>query len=336
MSALADVAARAGVSKATASRALSGRGSVALATRERVLRAAAELGYVASTTAASLVTGRTRNVGVIVPHVNRWFFAHVIEGIESALVASDYDLTLYQLRDDAESRRRIFEYFLVRGRVDAVIAVGVGLSPAEVSGLRALGKPLIGIGGEIRGVETLSIDDVAAGRFATEHLIGLGHSHIVHLGNDTDEQEDFHVHDRRLAGFLTALEAAGLRRDGEFVRVPYSIPGGYEGALELLADPGRRPTAIVGGCDEIAIGALIAASQLGIRVPSELSVIGIDGHDLAEMFALTTLEQDPASQGRRAVAAVLAELDGAHSADAPVTLPFTLRVRRSTTAPTAS
>lgn len=338
MRGISEVARLAGVSKSTASRALSGHGYVSDATRERVLQAASSIGFVVSSNAASLVTGRTRNVGVVIPHINRWFFAEVLEGIERTLIASDYDLTLYRLSDDEEKRRRIFEYFLVRKRVDAVIAVGISLTRAEVTMLHKLGKPIVGVGGEIDGIATLSIDDVAAGRFVTEHLVSLGHTRIVHLGDDTDEQVDFHVHDRRLAGFWEALDAADLRHPDDFVKVEYSIPGGYEAALKLLADPDRRPTAIVAGCDEIAIGVITAARQLGIQVPSQLSVVGIDGHSLAPMFGLTTLEQEPSVQGELAVKTVLERLarDDADPADDRIVMPATLAVRTSTTAPPAA
>lgn len=334
---ISEVARLAGVSKSTASRALSGHGYVSDETREKVIRAASSIGFVVSANAASLVTGRTRNVGVVIPHISRWFFAEVLEGIERTLIEHDYDLTLYRLSDDAAKRRRVFEYFLVRKRVDAVISVGISLTQDEVDMLHKLGKPVVGVGGEIDGIATLSIDDEAAGRFVTEHLVSLGHERIVHLGDDTDEQADFHVHDRRLAGFWQALDEAGLRHPDDFVRVDYSIPAGYEAALTLLADPDRRPTAIVAGCDEIAIGAITAARQLGINVPSQLSVVGIDGHDLAPMFGLTTLEQQPAMQGELAVKAVLERLthNDSDPADDRMVMPATLAVRSSTMAPPA-
>jgi DNA-binding LacI/PurR family transcriptional regulator len=335
VSAIDDVARRAGVSKSTASRALSGRGYVSEKTRDRVVRAAAEIGYVASSNAASLVTGRTRNVGIVTPSISRWFFAEVLEGIEAALIDADYDLTLYRLSDDPARRRRVFDYFLVRKRVDAVIAVGIALTKQEVQLLHSLGKPVVGIGGEIDGIATLSIDDLAAARFMTEHLISLGHTRIMHLGDDTDEQQGFHVHDLRLAGVRQALDAAGLSHEGDFRRVPYSVPGGYDGGLTVLADPTSRPTAIIAGCDEIAIGVMIAARQLGILIPSQLSVVGVDGHTLAGMFGLTTLEQHPAAQGRAAVEAVLDRLNGNTPAGKPsrIEMPVNLVVRTSTTAP---
>lgn len=334
MSAIADVARLAGVSKSTASRALSGHGYVSAQTRARVEDAAAQIGYVVSSNASSLVTGHTRNVGVVIPYITRWFFSQVLEGIQSSLIAAGYDLTLYRLSEDETQRRRIFDYFLVRKRVDAVIAVGIELSPQEVTMLHSLGKPIVGIGGEVEGISTISIDDVETARRATEHLLSLGHTRIVHLGGDPDEQMDFRVHSQRLTGVTQAMDAAGVTDGMHFQPAPFSIPGGYATGLSLLADPRSRPTAIVAGCDEIAIGVIIAARQLGIQIPSQLSVIGIDGHDLAEMFALTTLEQFPSRQGIRAVELVMERmLDAADSPARAITMPVHLTVRRSTTAP---
>lgn len=337
MSSLAEVARAAGVSKATASRALSGAAQVSDDTRARVMAAAAELGFVASTSAASLVTGRTRNVGVVTPFINRWFFAEVIEGIEEALIGAGYDLTLFRVQEDPALRQRVFDYFLVRKRVDAVITVSVALLADEVRMLRSLGKPVVGIGGGIPGMSSLSIDDVAASRLATEHVVSLGHRRIVHFGGDQGEQMDFHVHAQRLAGFRQAMAAAGARPGGDFFPTEFTVPGGYRLALEVLGDPSTRPTAIVAASDEIAVGAIVAARQLGIRVPGELSIVGIDDHDLAEMFGLTTVRQVPRDQGARAVALIM---DAIASGDPGSTLeqriPVALRVRSSTSAPAAA
>jgi DNA-binding LacI/PurR family transcriptional regulator len=334
MSILADVARLAGVSKSTASRSLSGRGYVSDETRQRVEAAAAELGFVVSSTAASLVTGRTRNVGVVIPYINRWYFGEVLEGIESALIAAGYDLTLYRLSTDRDLRRRVFDYFLVRKRVDAVISVAIALSPHEVQMLQALGKPLVGIGGLIDGISSLSIDDVETARLATEHLISLGHQRIMHVGGDQNEQMDFRVHSQRYAGFSQALAHARITVDDDFRIADFSIEGGFAIGLAVLGNPRTRPTAIFAGCDEIAIGIMVAARQLGINVPNELSIIGIDGHPLAEMFGLTTLVQQPGAQGARAVALLLSQLD--HAEVAPpnqhLMLPTALTVRASTAA----
>jgi DNA-binding LacI/PurR family transcriptional regulator len=335
MSSLSDVAQRAGVSKATASRALSGAAHVSPSARERVATAASDLGYVVSSTAASLVTGRTKNVGVITPFINRWFFAEVLEGIEGALIQAGYDLTLFRLNADLEQRSRLFHYFLVRKRVDAIVCVGVDMTPTEVELIHTLRRPAVGIGGAIPGITTLSIDDVEATRLATRHLLSLGHRRIVHLGGDLAEQMDFQVHARRLTGFRSAMEEAGLGGSADFRTTEFSVPGGYEAAMALLADPASRPTAIVAGCDEIAIGAITAARQLGIVVPSDLSIVGIDDHPYSAMFGLTTVRQRPGEQGKQAVDLVVRAMGdveaqlGTHAID----IPIGLEVRSSTTAP---
>jgi LacI family repressor for deo operon, udp, cdd, tsx, nupC, and nupG len=109
MSKLADVAKQAGVSKSTASRALSGRGSVSKDTRGRVSRVADELGFVPSSAAESLATGRSRNIAVVTPFINRWFYSEVIDVVESALIGAGYDLTLYRLTDSPEQRKALFD-----------------------------------------------------------------------------------------------------------------------------------------------------------------------------------------------------------------------------------
>ena len=338
MSGIEDVAIRAGVSKATVSRALSGRGYVSSITRDKVAIAASELGYVVSSNASSLVTGRTNNVGVIIPVINQWFFGSIIEGVERALIERGYDLMLYNLTKDIEARSRVFEYFLVRKRVDAIIAVTLEISPDEASSLLALGKPIAGIGGPLAGIPTLSIDDIAAARLATEHLIALGHTNIMHVGGDAAELMDFHVHSKRLQGFMDALAAAGLPfSDESYVATHFDIPGGYAAGKQILGDPRRRPTAIFAAADEVAIGVILAARELGISVPDDLSVIGIDNHPLAELFGLTSIAQNPAKQGEQAVDLVIRQLEtaGWTPPNIHTTVPAQLVMRSSTSAPRA-
>lgn len=332
MSGIADVARLAGVSKSTASRALSGGGYVSTETRERVEVAAATIGFVASSSAASLVTGRNHNVAIITPSVTRWFFTQVIEGVEAALADADFDLTLYRLGAEGEARRRVFDYFLLRKKFDAVIAVGVALSPAEIGVLHSLGRPVVGIGGPIAGVPTVSIDETAATRATTEHLIALGHTRILHFGGDHDEQPGFGLQAQRLRGFRAALRAARIDSRDDLVRTEFSIRGGYDAALRVLGDPATRPTAVVAACDEIAIGTILAARELGVRVPEQLSVVGIDDHELSALFGLTTLRQHPSGQGSRAVEMVLAALASPTDAApaAPQEMEATLLVRSST------
>lgn len=340
MTGIEEVAQLAGVSTATVSRALSGRGPVSPATRERVLEAARELGYVVSSSASALATGRMRNVGVVIPFLNRWFYGAVVEGAESALLERGYDLTLYNLGGGEAERRSVFEHFLLRKRVDAVIAVSLELTPRETERLHAMRKPMVGVGGPVPGVRTLSIDDLAVSRLATEHLIGLGHTRIGHIGGDRALEMDFHLPTTRRHGYEDALRDAGLPVDARLFQAgDFTIQGGYAAAKQLLGVPHERPTAIFAASDEMAIGAILAARDLGLDVPRDVSVVGIDDHDLAPFFELTTVAQYPTLQGRMAVQVLMTELEAHpdHDADAHDTpLPFDLVVRSSTARPDGS
>src|SRR5680860_729456 len=227
VSTIAEVARLANVAKATASRALSGKGYVSEETRARVVSAARTIGYVVSPNAASLVTGRTKSVGVIIPYISRWFFAEVLESMEQSLLEQGYDMTLYNLPAASPERDRVFEYFLARKRFDGVISVGVALSEGEVDHLHRHGRPLVGIGGPIRGVRTIAIDDVAAARLATEHLISLGHRFILHVGGNQSDEMDFQVHSKRLTGFNAAMHEAGYDAEDAFFNCEFTVPGGY-------------------------------------------------------------------------------------------------------------
>ena len=143
---IAEVALAAGVSNATVSRALSGRGSVSPQTRERVLQAAADLGYVVSQAASTLASGRNRNVGLVLPFLDKWFFTQVLAGAQERLMRAGYDVTLYNLAGRGFERREVFENFLLRRRVDAVIAVSLELTDDEIERLHELDKPLVGVG----------------------------------------------------------------------------------------------------------------------------------------------------------------------------------------------
>lgn len=335
VSGISDVARLAGVSKSTASRALTGSGYVAEATRIVVLEAAQTLRYAPSTSAVSLATGRTQNIGVLMPYVTRWFFAEVLEGIQDALLAQDLDLTLYDARPGTDGRQRIFEQFLSRKRFDGLIAVGLEPEDDELDRLVAMNRPMVSIVGA--GVDTsiIEIDDDDAARRATEHLIALGHRRIAFLGGQADRHWA-QVDRRRLKGYRESMTNAGLSAEIAHIPSDVSQPGGYAAAVDLLGDARTRPTAVVATCDEVAIGTIIAARRLGIRVPTDLSVVGIDDHEYAEMFGLTTFEQVPREQGAAAVDLLLQQIEDPDRPPQVVRLHARLVMRTSTASPSGT
>ena len=335
MAGIQHVAELAGVSTATVSRALSGNGHVSPETRRRVEEAARQLGYVVSSSASGLASGRTKNIGMVVPFLDRWFYSAVIDGAEAELRAAGYDLILYNIGGGPEQRRRVFEHFLLRKRVDAVIAVSLELTEHEIGRLLELGKPVVGVGGPLADVPTLSIDDVAIARLATEHLLSLGHRRIAHIGGDKESEMDFHLPTHRRTGFEEALRAAGLDAEAApFRPADFTMRGAFQAAKQLLGVPHERPTAVFAASDEMAIGAILAARELGLSVPGDVSIVGIDDHELSDFFGLTTVSQFPRRQGQEAVRLLLDEIaTGRASVARDVALDYELIVRSSTSRP---
>ena len=328
-----DVARAAGVSTATVSRALRGLPSVSETTRQTVHRVATELGYVVSRTASNLASGRTRTVAVLSPYMERWFFSQVIASVESELRRNDYDALLVGLAQPEGRTREAFEPETLRGRVDAVVVLTVPLTGGELDGLRKLALPTVYVGASIGGAMSVRIDDVAAARCATEHLLQLGHTQIAYVGGDPHQPLNFTAPADRRAGWMAALRDAGVepRRDYD-VPGTFTAAGGLAAGEQLLALP-DPPTAVFAASDEMAFGVITAARRLGRRVPQDLSVIGIDGHELAPMVGLTTVEQPVPRQGALAAQLVLATLVGEPSrGQEHVVVPVHLAQRASTAA----
>jgi DNA-binding LacI/PurR family transcriptional regulator len=326
------VADAAGVSTASVSRALSGRGAVSDATRAKVEAAAAELGYVISSSASSLASGRTRSVGIICPTLDRWYFATLVGGIADELARSGYDTTLYSVTDDPAERRDLFNTVVRRRRVDALLVVALDLKEGEQEALGGAGLPGFGVGGPLPGLPAFTADEDGMARQATEHLLGLGHTRIAHLGGSAEFDVDFHVPARRRAGWEDALLAADLTPDASLTATAdFTVAGGRDAARSLLGS-GHTPTAIFAASDEMAVGAVIAATQLGFRIPEDLSVVGIDGHPLGEVFGLTTVDQHVPDLAVQAARRVVAHLDGGVALESDQTT-YDLVVRTSTSRP---
>jgi DNA-binding LacI/PurR family transcriptional regulator len=326
-----DVAQAAGVSTATVSRALRGLPNVSEATRLRVLAEAARLGYVPTPSASSLATGRTRTIGVLTPWVNRWFFANVIEGAERALRDLGYDVLLYTFDVRRTSSRRRVDPSVLRHRVDGTLVVGLPLDDDEVRSLVGLGRPLAFVGSGPADQGTVRLADVATGRAATRHLLDLGNRVIGHVTGLPDLVSSWSPPVERARGYVCALEEAGVVVEPDLeVNGDFDVAGGRESTAELLR---RRPdvTAVFAASDEMAMGAILAARDLGLRVPEDLSVVGVDGHDLGELVGLTTIAQDAYQQGFDAALLLLEMINGAPVPES-LTYPTEL-VRRGSTAP---
>lgn len=336
MTDIKDVARDVNMSTATVSRALRGLPGVSEETRARVVETALRLGYVASPGAAALASGKTRTVAVIVPWVTRWFFSAVVQGAEEVLREQGYDLLLYNLAGDESARHRVFETTLLNKRVDAVLVLSLKPTTDELARLDKLGRPVTIVGADVPGWATVRIDDVEAARAATRHLTGLGHRRIGYVGGEIEGVLDFTAPAARLTGYREALGEAGIEVDESLeAEGGFTVAGGTEAAEHLLGLP-ERPTAIFAASDEMAFGVLRTARELGLRVPEDLSVVGIDDHEMAGIFDLTTIAQPVHEQGRVAALQVLSALSAPLWAPEQVLLPTELVVRRTTAPPRSS
>jgi LacI family repressor for deo operon, udp, cdd, tsx, nupC, and nupG len=324
-----DVAARAGVSTATVSRALRGLPNVSAATRQRVLAAARDLDYVVSASASSLASGRTSTVAVVSPYIARWFFGQVIGGAATVLRDAGFDLLLYTV-GSSERRARFFSELPLRGRVDAVMVVTIPLEDAEAASLEALRMPVSTVGLAVPGFSSVRIDDVAGAASAVNHLLALGHRRIAMIAGEAGPARFTAPRDRR-TGYITALCDAGVGADAHCeVDGNYTVDGGERAMASLLA-LSDLPTAVFVQSDEMAMGAMRAIREVGLRCPEDISVVGFDDHEMAALFDLTTVAQPVREQGAIAARQLLTMLSGGSPISEEV--PTHLVVRRSTCPP---
>jgi LacI family transcriptional regulator, repressor for deo operon, udp, cdd, tsx, nupC, and nupG len=327
-----DVARRAGVSVATVSRALRGLPNVAPSTRQRVMKAASALSYVADPSASLLAGGTSRTVGLAVPLLGQWYYSTLFMGVEAEVVAAGYELLPFTVAG-ADGAARFLEQRPYRKRVDGLVLADARLDAAQFAQLRQSGVELVTVGVLDEGSPGIAIDNVAVARLAVGHLTGLGHRRIALIGGMADDPFRFSAPVDRFHGYQEALRSAGLEVDPRLT-VPghFSLEGGAEAMHRLLTldDP---PTGVFACSDEMAIGAMQVARDAGLRVPEELSIVGIDDHDVSEYLGLTTIRQDVSGQGERAARLLLRRLAGEVVEPTHELQPTRLVVRRTTGPP---
>ncbi|KFI46992.1 transcriptional regulator, LacI family [Bifidobacterium bohemicum] len=306
-----DVAREAGVSTATVSRTIHGLPGVGAETREQVLEITRELGYIPSHSAMSLASGSTHSIGLVLPDVSRWFFANAVEAAEQILRTNGYDALIYSLPDYREGGRRRFDPRVLDSKVDAVAVISLFFDNREVRLLRSLGVPAAFLSVDQPGFTHVGIDDEDAMSKACEHLIGLGHRVIGHLSGMTNDKCPNAPTQRRRNGWRKTLLAHGLEC-GLDLDSPADIMTAKNGFVAANALLDRRPdvTAIVASSDEMAMGAIQALRDRSIEPGRQVSVVGIDGHDLDEAFGLTSVEQPVRREAARIIQLLLQQLAG--------------------------
>jgi LacI family repressor for deo operon, udp, cdd, tsx, nupC, and nupG len=327
---IGDVAKRAGVSTATVSRALATPERVRPKTREAVMQAVRETGYVLNVAARNLRTSRSHAVLAVVPDLSNVFFSQVLRGISDTLRRHGYSLVIADTGNDPE-RERDHAEFVQAGRVDGLLLLN-GRLLHSVQPRRRHQVPTVSLCERIPGsglphVETANRD---AARAMTEYLHSLGHRRIGYvMGPPSNVLER-----DRCAGYRDALTARSLAHDPELVRMgDFSIPSGEAAAAAYLALP-RLPDAVFACNDAMAMGLIRGFTAAGVAVPGAISIAGFDDIEFAAAYnpALTTVHQSRAEIGARAAAMLVDLIEGRQPASREVRLPAEIVLRESTRA----
>lgn len=328
----ADVARRAEVSQALVSYVLNDKHTISVPeeTRRRILEAIDELGYVANTQARSLRTRKTDTIAAIIPDITNPFYPAFARGIQNVAEQRGYNLILSNTDGDPEKERRQL-LNLGRGHVDGAILAMWNPPVDVVQSLLQFGLTLAALStyqGRELGIDSASIDNRAAARAAVTYLIGRGYRRIAVISGEHHTPP----HRDRLAGYHDALNAAGLTPDPALIQNSrFNEEGGYRAMRNLLLlDP--LPEALFAANDLMAIGAMAAIHETGLRIPDDIAVVGFDDIPAARLVTpqLTTIAQFANPLGGRLAEMLFTRLEGRAPEQPQYTLmPYELIIRHS-------
>jgi len=326
---LEDVAKAADVSTATVSRVLSKPELVRASTREQVMAAVRQLDYQPDAAARALASGRTHTVGCVIPTLDHAIFARSTQAMQTTLARAGYQLLVASHDYDPAIEFEVVRVLQQRG-VDALVLVGTDHASGLWKALHAWNKPTLLTWSCDPRLPSVGFDNEAAAQMATEHLLSLGHRRIGVISGLTSHNDRARS---RIEGVRQALKRAGLELlPSLLTEQVFNLDGGRTGLRALMAAR-HPPTAIFCGNDLLATGALLEAQRMGLRVPRQLSICGIDNHELSEAInpGLTTIHLPTQDLGRITANSVLSAIAG-NTIAAKSLLPFELVVRGSTAA----
>jgi LacI family transcriptional regulator len=308
MPTIREVAEKARVSPTTVSHVINNTRFVSERLRSRVQMAMEELGYRPNAIARSLRRGRTFTIGLILPDSANPFFAEVGRGIEAAAFDNGFSVILCNTEGDYE-REEFYVDVLIKKQVDGIIFVAAGDRPAPLLALLKQNASVVMVDRNVPGVEVDAVlaDNCQGGYLVTQHLIELNHRRIGCITGPSNLTPSAD----RIIGYRRALEQANLSVDESLIMPgDFHIESGYAATLRLLNLP-DPPTAIFAFNDLMAVGAMHAASQAGVEVPRDLSIVGFDDIELASYVtpALTTVKQPTMEMGKKAVQLLIERIE---------------------------
>lgn len=322
-----DVAARVGVSQTLVSLVFRNAPGASAETRERVMLAAAELGYRPDTAAQVLRRNRSRHIGVLFT-LRQPFDVDLVEALYPAAERHGYRVVLGAIGAGRDDRQAVEE--LLSFRSEALILDGTTIEAAQLAQV-AGDLPIVDIGRRSTAgtVDVVRVADERGARLLVNHLVGLGHRSIVHIdGGDQPAAAE------RRRGYEQAMQAHGLAAELRILPGDYTGEAGAAAARQLLRER-SLPTAIFAANDRCAHGALDVLSQAGLAVPTDISVAGYDDSDMAQLsfVNLTTVHQNATLMAEQAVQAIIERLDHGRTEVRDVVLEPSLVIRATTGPP---
>lgn len=320
-----EVADRARVSISTVSNVLNKPDRVSSATRERVLAAVDELGFVPKVQAVSLARRGTGRVGVMAPFTSYGSYLRRLSGLLTAATELEIDVLVFDHESAALASSPVLASMPVHGRLDGLIVMGLRIEDAIADRLRERRLPTVAVDADSVLFSRVVIDDRTGGRTAAEHLRDRGHRRVGYLlERQVSDYESQAI--RRLTGFREVIAAAG--GSVAVTSSDNSVDAARAAAADLL-DAADRPTAVMAHHDALAVGVLLAARDRGLRVPQDVAVMGFDDGEMAMAADLTTVRQPFEESGSTALSVLLGHLGGS---DLRSTTTLDVRlVERSTT-----
>lgn len=331
---IAEIARRANVSTATVSRTINQSGSVKSETARKVWRAIDELNYYPNSHARTLVSGRSRLLGLIVSDITNPFFPELVRAFEALAVQHQYDLILTST-DYQTTRMTVCLRRMLERKVDGVAIMTSEMDVGLIKELSRRGVPLVfmDVGQVGPRMSHVSIDYGNGVKQAVAHLVGLGHKRLAFISGPLD----LHSARTRRQAFLEGMREHKLPPDRKLIREGTHTAEGGQHAMSALLRLGKRPTAIVASNDWTAIGALRAIHAAGLRVPEDISVVGFDDIPLVSYTTppLTTVRMSAADVGATAFQALFSLIGGERLEGDTYQVATRLIVRDSTAKPPA-
>jgi DNA-binding LacI/PurR family transcriptional regulator len=329
-----DVARIAGVGIGTVSRVINNSPGVKPATRKKVLSAIAQLNYRPNPIARSMISKRTEAIGVIVPFFTRPFHTELLRAVQAALSRFGKDLVLYNV-ETAAQRNYYFSELPMLHRVDGLLLLSLPFDDEFAIGIKESAIPMVLIDTYSPFFTSLIVDNIEGAYQAVKYLIEIGHRHIGFINGVVEGNIKFNQANDRLIGLHRAFGEAGLLFEPELMFTSdWNRSGGKQVALQLLSQE-NRPTAIFAASDMQAIGVLEAAKDLHLIVPDDISVIGFDGIEVAELLELSTIQQPMQQLGDLGVCKLIEIMKKPQQLSELIRLNTTL-IERRTTRPLAS